>query len=220
MTPLNDTSIGQLICGRYIAPSAAVLLALAMTALAGRKGKAQIIGICLALFVTGGTIPYAADNKITWSSNLDLWTRTWQRGPHFKLAAVNLIEADMQSGKLNEALRISREWIETHPNDGQDNCRFVEAIAIADGSSKATKSLLKKFIPYAWCSPLLARKTATLLDTDRSLCPAVLRMAHRAADLGKVSKAPSPPDNQGTQDAEFTAKALADAENKCGIAKL
>ncbi len=220
LTSFNDASIGQLICARYIAPSAAVLIALAMTALTVIKGKARIAGMFLALIVTAGTIPYAADNKIAWSSNLDLWTRTWQRDSHFKLAAVNLTEADMQAGKPDAALRISREWIKNHPDGDEGNCRFVETIAILDASSESTKSLMKDFIPFAWCSPTLFRKTVALLDADRSLCPAVLRMARRANEPGEM---PGTRFHQSAgkeaQDAAIAGKMLADAENKCSAPK-
>jgi hypothetical protein len=215
VTPLHDPALGQLICARYVAPSAAVLLALAMTALAGSRGKAHMAGMGLAVLVVGGAVPFAADNKIAWSSNSDLWTRTWQHGSHIKLAAVNLTEAYMQAGKPGEALRISREWLKSHPDGGEDNCRFVETIATLDTGSQDTQNLLRDFIPYAWCLPSLARKTVALLDADRTLCPAILRMAHRADDLGKAE--PSPSADHGTQDALIAAQALADATNKCGV---
>jgi len=207
LTPLHDvTSLGQLICERYIAPSAAVLIALAMTALSGLQGKARIAALCLALYAVCATLPYSFDDKIAWSSRLDLWTRTWEHGTHFTVAAISLVDAKIKAGKTDEAQSLSRSWLETHPNNGKDNCLFVNTLVYYQGITKETSVALKNFIPYAWCSPFLALKAVELVEADRSLCPSLLRMTHRADEEWK---------GQGSL-ADVATQARAEADSRCG----
>jgi hypothetical protein len=208
--------VGGLVPERYMAPSVAVLLPLAMTALSGLAGRARVAGMGLALLAAISAMPYSMDDKIAWSSNMDLWSRTWEYGPHYKSAAINYTTAALVAGQPKLSLQAAKEWMAEHPEEGLENCHFAEIIAHLESNPQALRAMLESYFPYAWCSPSVVLKAVAVLGTDRAWCPSVLQLARRASETSRLPSDERPWKYRVPVASGIAEEARVKAEGLCG----